>query len=185
MKRAVVTTLVTVTGLVLLLSFKSHATAAKVPTVIAGGQDQAAASGSPLDQAAASPIPSATPTHRRHHHATPAATPAASQPRATPSKTPSPSPASVSKTVTGDTVQTQYGPVQVQVTVRSGTITHAVAIQYPSQQPLDQQINSYAIPQLEQETVAAGSAHIDMVSGATYTSEGYIASLQSALNKLG
>jgi uncharacterized protein with FMN-binding domain len=51
--------------------------------------------------------------------------------------------------------------------------------------PRDQEINSYAIPQLNSEAVSAGSAQIDTVSGATYTSEGYITSLQSALDKAG
>jgi uncharacterized protein with FMN-binding domain len=75
--------------------------------------------------------------------------------------------------------------VQVQITVTDGKITAANAIVYPQNNGRDQQINSYAIPQLNQETLAASSAQIDMVSGATYTSEGYLGSLQSALDKAG
>ncbi len=66
----------------------------------------------------------------------------------------------------------------------NGKISAAVAIEYPQNDPRDQEINSFAIPQLQQEAVAANSAQIDMVSGATYTSDGYIQSLQSALDQL-
>jgi uncharacterized protein with FMN-binding domain len=78
-----------------------------------------------------------------------------------------------------------YGPVQVQVTVKNGKVTAVQATQYPSSDPRDAQINAYAIPQLNSEAVAAGNARIDSVSGATYTSQGYISSLQSALDKAG
>ena len=89
------------------------------------------------------------------------------------------------KTVTGAAADTIYGPVQVQITVKNGKLTAADATVYPTETPRDAQINAFAIPQLEQETVAAGNAKIDAVSGATYTSDGYIASLQSALDKAG
>ncbi|MEU0035606.1 FMN-binding protein [Streptomyces sp. NPDC006333] len=86
------------------------------------------------------------------------------------------------RTVTGDTVQTRWGPVQVRVTLKNGRITDVTAVSYPSQNPRDQEINSYAIPQLRREALAAQSAGIDSVSGATYTSDGYRRSLQSALD---
>jgi uncharacterized protein with FMN-binding domain len=89
------------------------------------------------------------------------------------------------KTVTGDAADTRYGPVQVKITVTHGKITAAEAVDYPVNDPRDQEINSYAIPQLNSEALAASSAQIDTISGATYTSEGYIASLQSALDKAG
>jgi len=89
-----------------------------------------------------------------------------------------------SKTATGDAVDTRFGPVQVKVTVVDGKITSAEAIDYPNRDPRDQEINSFAIPQLVSEAIAANSADIDMVSGATYTSEGYIQSLQSALDQV-
>jgi uncharacterized protein with FMN-binding domain len=95
----------------------------------------------------------------------------------------SPAAAGAAKTVTGDVAQTIYGPIQVQVTVKNGKVTAAQATQYPNGSPRDAQINSYAIPALNSEAVAAGSAQIDTVSGATYTSQGYISSLQSALDK--
>ncbi|MFI6464948.1 FMN-binding protein [Streptomyces sp. NPDC050538] len=89
------------------------------------------------------------------------------------------------KTVTGDTVQTRWGPVQVKITVKNGKITDVTAVQSPSDNPRDQEINSYALPQLKSEALAAQSASIDTVSGATYTSDGYRQSLQSALDSAG
>ena len=86
-------------------------------------------------------------------------------------------------TVTGDVAQTQWGPVQVQLRVASGRITDVSVLQYPSGNPQDDQINSYALPVLVQETLNAQSAQIDMVSGATVTSVGYTQSLQSALDQ--
>jgi uncharacterized protein with FMN-binding domain len=88
-------------------------------------------------------------------------------------------------TVTGDSTDTRWGPVQVQVTVANGTITDVNVVDYPSGNGRDQQINSRALPILVKETLDAQSANIDMVSGATVTSEGYLGSLQSALDKAG
>ncbi|MGW2746390.1 FMN-binding protein [Streptomyces sp. NPDC001450] len=89
------------------------------------------------------------------------------------------------KTVTGDTVQTRWGPVRVRVTIKSGKLTNVTAVSYPKDNPRDQEINGYALPQLRREALAAQSAQIDTVSGATYTSEGYRQSLQSALDSAG
>jgi len=75
--------------------------------------------------------------------------------------------------------------VQVQITVTNGKLTGVTAIDYPWNNGRDQEINSQAIPALNQEALAAGNAKIDMISGATYTSTGYIDSLQSALDKAG
>ncbi|MEU2585026.1 FMN-binding protein [Streptomyces avermitilis] len=88
------------------------------------------------------------------------------------------------KTVTGSVAQTQYGPVQVRITVSGGKITKAEAVQAPSGGTSSQK-TELAVPRLNQEAVAAGSADIDAVSGATYTSGGYKQSLQSALDKAG
>jgi uncharacterized protein with FMN-binding domain len=89
------------------------------------------------------------------------------------------------RTVTGDSVQTRWGPVQVRITLKDGKITESTAVVYPSDNPRDQEINSYALPELRRETLAAQSAQIDSVSGATYTSDGYRQSLQSALDSAG
>ena len=86
-------------------------------------------------------------------------------------------------TVTGSVVQTQWGPVQVQLSLRGGTITKVAVLQHPDGNPRDAQINSYALPILIQETQSQQSAQIDMVSGATVTSTGYLQSLQSALDR--
>jgi uncharacterized protein with FMN-binding domain len=90
-----------------------------------------------------------------------------------------------SKKVTGSVAQTQWGPVQVELTVSNGKITDVSVVQYPDGNGKDQEINSQALPILTQETVAAQSADIDMVSGATVTSDGYLESLQSALDQAG
>jgi len=78
---------------------------------------------------------------------------------------------------------TQWGPVQVQLTVSNGKVSKVSVLQYPSGNGRDQEINDYALPILTQETVDAQSAQIDMVSGATVTSNGYLESLQSALDQ--
>ncbi|WP_425336449.1 FMN-binding protein [Streptomyces afghaniensis] len=80
--------------------------------------------------------------------------------------------------------QTQYGPVQVRITVAGGKITKAEAVQAPKGGRSDQ-ITSSSVPRLNQAAVAAGNAQIDAVSGATYTSAGYKQSLQSALDQAG
>ncbi|MFF4042264.1 FMN-binding protein [Streptomyces sp. NPDC001816] len=101
------------------------------------------------------------------------------------SSSPTAGSSSGTKRVTGDTVQTRWGPVQVRVTIESGKLTDVTAVSYPQDNPRDQEINSYALPQLRREALAAQSAQIDTVSGATYTSEGYRQSLQSALDSAG
>jgi uncharacterized protein with FMN-binding domain len=88
-------------------------------------------------------------------------------------------------TVTGDAADTRWGPVQVQVTVADGTLTDVSVVEYPDNNGKDRQINARALPILVQETLDAQSAKIDMVSGATVTSEGYLESLQSALDEAG
>ena len=93
--------------------------------------------------------------------------------------------ASTTSTVTGPTVQTRWGPVQVRLTLRSGTITAVDVLQHPSGNPHDDQINAAALPTLVAETTQAQSADIDMVSGATVTSTGYLQSLQGALDTAG
>ena len=88
-------------------------------------------------------------------------------------------------TVTGDSTDTRWGPVQVRITVDGGTITDVTVVDYPSGNGRDQQITSRALPVLVRETLDAQSANIDMVSGATVSSEGYLGSLQSALDQAG
>ncbi|TDQ01891.1 MULTISPECIES: FMN-binding protein [unclassified Leifsonia] len=86
-------------------------------------------------------------------------------------------------TVTGSAVQTRYGTVQVEVTFSGTTITAVKTLQSPDRDGRDIEINDQALPILQQEVLASQSANIDTVSGATYTSEGYIQSVQSAIDQ--
>lgn len=86
-------------------------------------------------------------------------------------------------TYTGQAVDTRYGAVQVKISVSGGKITAVDVPQYPNESGRDAEINQQAVPQLVSETLSAQSAQIDMVSGATYTSDGYAQSLQSALDQ--
>jgi uncharacterized protein with FMN-binding domain len=90
-----------------------------------------------------------------------------------------------SKTATGDAVDTQYGAAQVRVTVTDGKIVKIEALQLQGNDPRSVEISSGAEPTLQQEALTAQSADIDAVSGASFTSESYKQSLQSALDKLG
>ena len=92
---------------------------------------------------------------------------------------------STTKVYTGSTAQTRWGPVQVKITTQGSKITAVDVLEYPQQNPRDQEINGYAIPLLVEETLDAQSAQIDMVSGATITSDGYVESLQAALDQAG
>jgi uncharacterized protein with FMN-binding domain len=106
---------------------------------------------------------------------TPAASAVTSQPMAS-----SPAPA---RSVTGTVANTPYGPMQVQVTLTGTKITKVSVLQRTNDGTESNQIDANAIPKLTSETLAAQSAHIDAVSGASYTSSGYIHSLQSALDQ--
>lgn len=90
-----------------------------------------------------------------------------------------------SGTYTGSEAQTQWGIVQVKITVKNGKITAVSVPEYPSNNPRDTEINAYALPLLVKETLSAQDAKIDMISGATVTSGGYVQSLQSALDDAG
>jgi uncharacterized protein with FMN-binding domain len=92
---------------------------------------------------------------------------------------------SASATATGTAEETRYGTVQVRVTVSAGRITDVTAVELTATDPHSEQINAEAVPELRRQVLAAQSAQIDGVSGATFTSDGYEASLQSALDRLG
>jgi uncharacterized protein with FMN-binding domain len=94
-------------------------------------------------------------------------------------------PATGGSTVTGAVAQTRWGPVQVRLTLADGKITAVDMVQYPDGNGRDREINDDALPVLVKETISAQSADIDMVSGATVTSTGYVQSLQSALDQAG
>jgi uncharacterized protein with FMN-binding domain len=157
MRRVVFALFGTIAGLVGLLSFKTHAVSVAAPSVATGTTNPGTGASGPASSAAANPS----------------------------SSTGSASSSAATKTVTGASVDTQWGPVQVKITVSGGKITNATAVVYPQNNSRDQEINAVAIPTLQQESVGRNNANIDMVSGATYTSQGFIGSLQDALNQAG
>jgi uncharacterized protein with FMN-binding domain len=106
----------------------------------------------------------------------------------TPTAAPTPSTSSgastsVPKTYTGTTVQTQFGPVQVAIVVANRKITDVKSLQLTNQGDRSVHISNYAAPILRREVLAAQSAKVNSVGGATYTSDGYLTSLQSALDQ--
>ena len=126
--------------------------------------------------------------------ANPAASPAsqsgggASAATAAPAASPAPATRSggtalANGTVTGPVVQTQFGPVQVQVTIANGKITDVTALQLPSDRQRSAYISGIVGPMLQSEALTAQSAQIDLISGATYTSDAYAQSLQAALDQ--
>ena len=135
----------------------------------------------PTPTASAVPKPSTSPTTGRTPSATPSPT-TTPGPTTAPSPKPTQSPTPKTLTVNGAAVDTDYGPVQVQISLRGSKIISATAINYPQGSGRDLAINSYAIPILQQDTVTKQSSQIDTVSGATYTSDGYRQSLQSAID---
>jgi uncharacterized protein with FMN-binding domain len=170
-------------------SVRASEHAASSTTVAAAGiVDQSASQPTQsTPTASASPKPSTSPTPRRTASATPTPTskttaPKTTAPKTTPSAQPTQSAAPKTVTVNGAAVDTNYGPVQVQISLRGSQIISATAIVYPQESRRDLEINSYAIPMLQQDTVTKQSAQVDTVSGATYTSDGYRQSLQSALD---
>ncbi|MFJ5676514.1 FMN-binding protein [Streptomyces sp. NPDC093097] len=86
-------------------------------------------------------------------------------------------------TYTGAAVPTRYGTVQVAATVKAGRLTAVKVLSAPSDNGRDREIAAYALPRLTQEALSVHGAAIDAVSGASYTSAGYVRSLQSALDR--
>ena len=86
-------------------------------------------------------------------------------------------------TYTGTQVDAIYGLVQVQTTIQNGKIVNVQFLEYPNDRRTSVRINSFAVPYLQQEAVQAQSANVDLITGATLTSEAFQMSLQAALNK--
>jgi uncharacterized protein with FMN-binding domain len=126
-------------------------------------------------------------TYRITPHSTGlAALPPTPSPSVTPnSASPAPSPKGTNGTFTGVDVPSIFGENQVQVTIANGRITEVKALQLPYDRQRSAEISQYAGPQLRQEVLQAQSAHINIVSGATYTSEAYAQSVQDALHQAG
>ena len=162
MKKIVVAVMGTISGLVMLFSY--HTSTQGVAATTTEDTDSGRTRTDPDPTAA---VPSATAS--AGSSATASATPTATNPSGT-------------GAYTGDAVETRWGAVQVEITVENGRITSADAVQFPTANRKDQQINAYAVPILNAEVVDVQSASIDAVSGATVTSGGYRDSLQSALD---
>ena len=181
-KRGAIALSLTALALVLLFAFKTPDVAP-----IAAGRNTAlvhpAASSAAASGPAAAPLSAASPAA----NATPRA--GAPTPRtATPTATAAPAAGSggtalANGTVTGPVVQTRFGPVQVQVTIAGGKISDVTALQLPSDRQRSAEISGIVGPMLRSEALAAQSAQIDLISGATYTSDAYAQSLQSALDQ--
>jgi uncharacterized protein with FMN-binding domain len=163
------------------------------------GADVAAAAGGPVDPAApgttSAPGSSADGTagagsssSASDGTATPGSSSSsdATSPSADPAATPSADPTQAGAvTIVGSTVQTRFGAMQVSVTFDGADVTDVQALQYPAWHRESEQINAYAVPILVREAVAADSATIDTVSGATVSSEAFRQSLQSAIDQHG
>ena len=137
------------------------------------------------------PIPAAT-TEGNGRAPAASPTPAVPPPTATaptstarPPTPAAPAPATTGGTYTGKPASTRYGPVQVEIDVSSGHIDDIRVIQHPTGDRRSVIINDKAIPILIAQAMAAQSADVDVVSGATYTSQGYRQSLQSAIDQAG
>ena len=152
MRRVILAVTGTIAGLVALLSFKSHAPSLSAAATSGTGAGSSSSSSS-------SSVPGEFPTGSQ----------AASLPAG-------------ETALTGQVADTVYGPVQVQLILRNTKIIKVAVLQQPTNTIHDIQIGEFAFPELISETLKAQSAKIDAVSGASYTSEGYIQSLQSALD---
>jgi len=148
------------------------------PTGLAALPGKAASSAAPAPAAtkskAASAPTKAAPTKTK------SAAPAQTQAPAAPAQS-----SGINGTFDGNTASTRWGPVQVRIVVMDGKIVDASALQAPSGDSRSRSISQQAVPYLVQETLAAQSAQISGVGGASYTSNGWYQSLQSALKKAG
>jgi len=158
MRRAILAVGSTIAGIVVLLSFKTHSVpvaGAPAATPGPGGSTGSAAGAADVAGAGAAASPGTSRKAKKAGH----------------------------RTVTGKVAETARGPMQVELTLAGQRITKVTVLQRTNSGPESNQIDAVAIPKLINETLAAQSAHIDAVSGATYTSQGYLQSLQSALDK--
>ena len=164
MRRVILAVTGTIAGLVALLSFKSHVPSVPVAATTAG-------------RAVARPRPPRPPSSSS----------SGGQTTTVPGEFPQGSLAgklSAGETaVDGKAADTAYGPVQIQLIEQNSKIVKVAVLVQPANTLHDIQIGAFAFPKLISETLAAQTAKIDAVSGASYTSAGYIASLQSALDK--
>ena len=172
MRRAILTLGSTAAGLAALLSFKTHSSVADV-----------AEPGASPPAASTAATPAASATAPAKAKASPAASPMKMKAKASASPMSGSGGSTATRTITGAVETTMYGPMQVKVTLEGQKITNVSVVQETNDGQESQQIDSFSIPKLTAETLTAQSARIDTVSGATQTSDGYIGSLQSALDQ--
>ena len=158
MRRVILVVAGTIAGLVALLSFKSHVPSAPVAATTGGSGGVSSSSSSGGGQT----------------EVVPGAFPQGSIARNLPAG---------ETAVDGKVASTAYGPVQIQLIKRNGKIVKVAVLVQPANTLHDIQIGAFAFPRLISETLSAQNGKIDAVSGASYTSAGYIQSLQSALDK--
>jgi uncharacterized protein with FMN-binding domain len=163
MRRVILAVTGTIAGLVALLSFKSHVPSAPVAATTGGSGGASSSSSS-----------SSSSSRGGQTEVVPGAFPQGSIARNLPAG---------ETAVDGKIANTSYGPVQIQLIERSGKIVKVAVLVQPTNTLHDVQIGEFAFPKLIGETLTAQNSKIDAVSGATYTSAGYIQSLQSALDK--
>ena len=154
MRRVILAVTGTIAGLVALLSFKAHAPT--VPVAVTSGTSSGSSASSSSSSSA----------------------------RTIPGEFQSVAgPLTAGETaITGKVASTAYGPVQIQLVVKSHKIVKVAVLEQPTNTLHDIQIGEFAFPKLIGETLTAQNAKVDAVSGASYTSAGYIASLQSAVD---
>ena len=165
MRRVILAVTGTIAGLVALLSFKSHLPSLPVAATTGGSGGNSSSSSSP------SPSSSGGQTTT-----VPGEFPQGSLAKSLPAG---------ETAVDGKAANTAYGPVQIQLIEQNTKIVKVAVLVQPANTLHDIQIGAFAFPKLISETLAAQNGKIDAVSGATYTSAGYIQSLQSALDKRG
>jgi uncharacterized protein with FMN-binding domain len=133
---------------------------------------------SPQSLGAVAAVPTITPSP------SPLSTPSPGAPSATPSAAPTPSPSpAAGGSFTGSDFPNRFGDVVVRVVVTNGHITDVQSVQLPSDRARSAYISQVAGPMLRSEVLQAQSANIDIISGATYTSQSYAQSVESALQQ--
>ena len=162
MRRVILAVAGTIAGLVALLSFRSHVPAAPAAAT-AGGSGGTSSSSS-----------SSSSSGGGQTEVVPGAFPQGSIAKNLPAG---------EAAVDGKVASTAYGPVQIQLITKDSKIVKVAVLVQPINTLHDVQIGEFAFPRLISETLTAQNAKVDAVSGATYTSAGYIQSLQSALDK--
>ena len=164
MRRVILAVTGTIAGLVALLSFKSHVPSSPVAATVSGSGGSSSSSAAPSSSSAKGGQTTTVPGEF----------PQGSLAKNLPAG---------ETAVDGKVANTAYGPVQIQLIERNGKVVKVAVLVQPINTLHDVQIGEFAFPKLISETLTAQNAKIDAVSGASYTSAGYIQSLQSALDK--